>query len=111
MPESAGEVLVQLYGSQLPELRALMESDDRLRLPGTPDGEPLATVAWAAKHESVVHLTDALLRRTGIGQLGDPGADVLEAAADIVAIELGWTAEQRAQELETAHRAVSLPDD
>ncbi len=111
MPESAGEVLVQLYGSQLPELRTLMESDDRLRLPGTPDGEPLATVAWAAKHEAVVHLTDALLRRTGIGQLGDPGTDVLEAAADIVAIELGWTAEQRSQELEQARRAVSLPDD
>ena len=111
MPESAGEVLVQLYGSQLPELRTLMESDYRLRLSGTPDGEPLATVAWAAKHEAVVHLTDALLRRTGIGQLGDPGTDVLEAAADIVAIELGWTAEQRSQELEQARRAVSLPDD
>lgn len=111
MPESAGEVLVQLYGSQLPELRTLMESDDRLRLPGTPDGEPLATVAWAAKHEAVVHLTDALLRRTGIGQLGDPGTDVLEAAADIVAMELGWTAERRSQELELARRAVSLPDD
>lgn len=111
LPESAGEVLAQLYGSQLPELRQLMAGDDRLRLSGTPDGEPLATVAWAAKHEAVVHLTDALLRRTGIGQLGDPGTDVLSAAADIVAVELGWTAEQRAAELDLARAAVSLPDD
>jgi len=111
LPESSGEVLAQLYGSQLSELRALMISDERLRLPGTPDGEPLVTVAWAAKHEAVVHLTDALLHRTGIGQLGDPGADVLNAAADIVAVELGWTAERRAAELDLAREAVSLPED
>ena len=111
LAESAGEVLVQLYGSQLPDVLELMGTDDRLRLLGTPDGEPLATVAWAARNEAVVHLTDALLRRTGIGQLGNPGPDVLDAAADIVAVELGWTAERRNQELDLARRAVSLPED
>jgi Glycerol-3-phosphate dehydrogenase len=111
LKESAGEVLAQLYGSQRSDLMELMADDDRLRLPGTPDGEPLATVAWAAKHEAVAHLSDALLRRTGIGQLGDPGPEVLNAAADIVAVELGWSAQKRSEELDAARRAVSLPQD
>lgn len=106
-----GALLVQLYGTQLDEIVALARSDERLRRPATPDGEPLATVAWAARHEAVVHLTDIVLRRTGIGQLGSPGDDVLETSAGIAAAELGWSSQQRAAELEAARRAVSLPVD
>lgn len=108
---ATAELLTRLYGSDTGELFELVRSDERLRCPATPDGEPLATVAYAARNEAVVHLTDVLLRRTGIGQLGDPGPAVLESAADIVAAELGWTASQRNRELDEARRAVLLPVD
>jgi glycerol-3-phosphate dehydrogenase len=44
-----------------------------------------------------VHLSDIVVRRTGLGGAGHPGADVLSACAQIAAAELGWS-EQRQQE-------------
>jgi glycerol-3-phosphate dehydrogenase len=108
---STAELLTRLYGSDTSQVLELVEGDEQLRTLATPDGEPLATVAYAARNEAVVHLTDVLLRRTGIGQLGDPGTAVLEAAADIVAAELGWTESRRSRELDTARLEVQLPVD
>jgi len=88
-----------------------MAADPGLARPATPDGEPLAALAYAARHEAPVHLTDLLLRRTGIGQMGHPGDAVLAAAADIAARELGWDEARRDEELAAAGRAVSLPVD
>ncbi|MEW2012384.1 MULTISPECIES: glycerol-3-phosphate dehydrogenase C-terminal domain-containing protein [Microbacterium] len=73
-------------------------------------GELLAGVAFAARHEAVEHLTDILLNRTGIGRRGDPGEDVLTAAAHIAGAELDWTPDRRAAELDAPRTAVRLPD-
>lgn len=106
-----GRLLVQLYGTHAEDLLALADDDSRLARPGTPDGEPLATAAWAVRHESVVHLTDVLLRRTGLGQFGDPGEDTLQAVADIAADGLSWSPTRRAEELAAARRVVGIPID
>ncbi|HEY0215634.1 MAG TPA: glycerol-3-phosphate dehydrogenase/oxidase [Cellulomonas sp.] len=104
-------LLTRLYGTEAGVVLDLMRQDPVLRRPATPDGEPLATVAYAARYEAPVHLTDVLLRRTGIGQLGDPGDEVLGLAADVVAGELGWGAARREAELDAARTAVRLPVD
>jgi len=73
------------------------------------DGELLAQVLVAVRHESARTLTDVLLRRTGLGTLGHPGAEVLEAVADVAAAELGWDAARRDAELVAADAALTLP--
>lgn len=104
-------LLTRLHGTEAAAVLDLVRADPGLARPVTPDGEPLATVAYAARHEAPVHLTDVLLRRTGIGQTGDPGDEVLALAADVVARELGWDAARRAREVEAARDAVRLPAD
>jgi glycerol-3-phosphate dehydrogenase len=39
------------------------------------------------------------MRRTGIGQLGNPGADRLQRVADLMASELGWDDARKQNEL------------
>jgi glycerol-3-phosphate dehydrogenase len=73
------------------------------------DGELLAQVAVAARHESARTLSDILLRRTGLGTLGLPGDEVLDAAARLAAAELGWDDARREAELEDTVRALTLP--
>ena len=51
----------------------------------------LAECRWAAKHESVVHLDDLLLRRTRLGLLLKNGAEELFSSLEkICQRELGW---------------------
>ncbi|MDR2378172.1 MAG: glycerol-3-phosphate dehydrogenase/oxidase [Bifidobacteriaceae bacterium] len=109
-PDTA-ELLVRLYGADAASVLDLARADPRLRQLATADGEPLATVAYALRYEAPVHLTDVLARRTGIGQLGDPGPLVLEQAADLAAEHFGWDAGRRLSELEAARQAVRLPLD
>jgi glycerol-3-phosphate dehydrogenase len=51
-------------------------------------------LAWAARHEMVVSLADAVLRRTSLGSMGNPGDTALQRAAAIVGDELGWSTER-----------------
>ncbi|RMI14457.1 glycerol-3-phosphate dehydrogenase/oxidase [Cellulomonas triticagri] len=104
-------LLTRLHGTEAAAVLDLVREDPALARPVTPDGEPLATVAYAARHEAPVHLTDVLLRRTGVGQTGDPGDEVLGLAADVVARERGWDAGRRAAEVAAARTAVRLPVD
>jgi glycerol-3-phosphate dehydrogenase len=41
------------------------------------------------------------MRRTGLGQLGDPGQKALETAAFIMARELGWSEPRKRAEIES----------
>jgi glycerol-3-phosphate dehydrogenase len=104
------DLIDRLYGSDAAALRAIAAESPELSRPATDDGELLAGVAFAARYESVQHLTDILLNRTGIGRRGDPGEEVLSAAADIAGAELDWTPERRATELDAARAAVRLPN-
>jgi len=55
----------------------------------------LAECRWAAKHESVVHLDDLLLRRTRLGLLLKDGAEELFSSLEkICQRELGWNNEK-----------------
>lgn len=71
-----------------------------------------AEVAYAARAEMAVTLADAVLRRTEAGSAGHPGTDALEAAADIMAHELGWDEGQtrnQVAELEGWYQRMAAP--
>jgi len=52
-----------------------------------------------------VRLSDAVLRRTEAGSDGHPGAEALQAAAQVMGDELGWSADDRAREIQDVERA------
>jgi glycerol-3-phosphate dehydrogenase len=49
-----------------------------------------AEILHATRAEMAVTLGDAVIRRTEAGSAGHPGADALDAAAAVMAPELGW---------------------
>lgn len=93
--------LVTCYGRRLDSLLALLHERPDLGDRLTPEQPILAVeVLHTAREEMVVHLEDAVFRRTGLGTLGNPGRPVLERAAAIAGDELGWSAGRRAEEVE-----------
>jgi glycerol-3-phosphate dehydrogenase len=54
------------------------------------DGEILAEIVYAIKYENAKTLTDILLRRTGVGTLGNPSNDIVEKVIRIAAEMLSW---------------------
>jgi len=60
-----------------------------------------AQIVHAVRHEMAMTLSDAVLRRLGLGTIGHPGADAVGRAADLMARELGWDAQTRAGQIET----------
>ncbi|MCG2802389.1 MAG: hypothetical protein L6311_09870 [Cellulomonas sp.] len=105
------ELLVRHYGTDAPALLALAASDPALAEPLDDDGEILAQVLWAVRHEMAPHLTDVFLRRTGLGTLGRPADDVLDRAARLAATELGWEDARVDEEVAAVVAATELPVD
>ncbi len=63
-----------------------------------------AEIIYVIRHEMARHLTDIVIRRTGLGNAGHPGAEAVEGAARIAATELGWSSEQTAEEIAAVGR-------
>ncbi|WP_181439517.1 glycerol-3-phosphate dehydrogenase/oxidase [Curtobacterium sp. MCBD17_032] len=59
-----------------------------------------AEVRYFAEHEQAVHLVDVVLRRTNLAFVGGVTIDLLDELADVMADALGWTAEERADEVQ-----------
>lgn len=90
--------LLGRYGSLAPEVLACAQEGERDCLAGTPV-YPLE-LRWAARHESVLHLDDLLLRRTRLGLLlPRGGAEVLDRVRLWCQPELGWDDARWAQEV------------
>jgi glycerol-3-phosphate dehydrogenase len=77
-----------LKGARVTDLAALGESGD------TP-----AQIRLALEQEMALTLEDMVMRRTGIGQFGPPGPQVLEQVAGQMAAHLGWDAARMAREI------------
>jgi glycerol-3-phosphate dehydrogenase len=67
-----------------------------------------AELVWAVRHEMALNLVDALVRRTPLGTLGDPGEAVTERAADILGSELKWTDGERRRNIDEVRRFYRL---
>jgi len=61
-------------------------------------------IPYACDFGMALRLTDAVLRRTRLGEMGHPGTAALGAAADLMTRHFGWTAEARAHEIARVER-------
>ena len=93
------EHLAHMYGTRLPDM--LAEANNRPELRGAigAAGDVGAQVLFAVREEMALTLADVVMRRTCMGQIGTPSAAALEAAAKIMAGELGWSAERQVVEI------------
>jgi len=90
--ESTLKYLSRNYGTEYAAILNLAREDKTLAETLNSDGEILAEVTYAIRHEMARTLSDIIMRRSGIGTLGNPGEDVLLKVAAIAAKELNWTA-------------------
>ncbi len=97
------------YGTEYERVLDIARGDPALAEPLDADGEIAAQVVYAVREEMARTLKDVILRRTGIGTLGNPGDEVIGRVATTVARELGWDDTRREQEISLARAALSLP--
>lgn len=103
-PDVAIDHLARLYGNRLSQMLDLATGRPELLKPLSSSGDIAAQVVYAVRQEMAMTLDDVVMRRTGIGQLGDPGPAALRAAADLMAAELGWDDARKAREIESVMR-------
>jgi glycerol-3-phosphate dehydrogenase len=105
--ESVGH-LVAAHGTRFPEVLALCADRPELKARLNDDSPVIgAELVWAARHEMVGTLADAVVRRTPLGALGYPGDMAVDRAADLVGSELAWSVEQRRTEVAALRRFYS----
>lgn len=108
-PETV-EYLGRHYGTEYDKVLILARQNPLLAEIVNTDGEILAQVAYAARNEMALTLKDILFRRTGMGTLGNPGAQVLSKVADIAARELGWSSQTRETNILESEKVFKLPE-
>jgi glycerol-3-phosphate dehydrogenase len=91
--------LARLYGARLDRVLALAAEAPELATQLSPSGDIAAQVLFAIREEMALTLEDVVMRRTGIGQLGVPGGNVLAVVASIMAVALGWSETRKQAEL------------
>ena len=112
--------LLGRYGSLIHELLAMIAEDPSLGRPlgGGPNYLRVEAV-YAASHEGALHLDDALTRRIRLStESFDRGVGAAEEVAGLMGGVLGWSAEQKAVEIEHYRKRVAaeresqqMPDD
>ncbi|MGE5246399.1 MAG: FAD-dependent oxidoreductase [Betaproteobacteria bacterium] len=109
LPHDTIPHLVAAYGTRYRDIVDLASERPAWRARVADDSPVIAAeLVWAARHEMVVTLADAIVRRTPLGALGYPGDEAAERAAAIVGDELGWTAGRRQQEIADVRRVYSV---
>jgi glycerol-3-phosphate dehydrogenase len=92
--------LARLYGTHLPQVLEPAIGRPELAQALGATGDIAAQIIHAVRQEMAVTLGDVVMRRTGIGQLGLPQRDVLDAASKLIGAELGWDKTRCAHEVE-----------
>ncbi|MDO5644104.1 MAG: glycerol-3-phosphate dehydrogenase/oxidase [Dermabacter sp.] len=89
------------YGTLLDDLFDLMDADPSLAAPLAKAPRYLRSeIVYAARAEGVVHLADALMRRTRLDyEVKDRGVGAAPEVAALLAAELGWDKEREATEI------------
>lgn len=92
--------LAQLYGSRLRSILDIAAACPAMREPLSAAGDIGAQIVHAVHEEMALTLEDVIMRRTGIGQEGNPGPAALDKAAAIMAQECGWSESRRRAEID-----------
>jgi len=79
------------------------------RLSVSDGGDTEVQIARAVREEMAVTLEDVVMRRTAIGQEGDPGPAALARAATIMALECGWSDAQKIGEIAAVAALFGFP--
>ena len=113
-PPRVARRLVDRHGRQAVDVMALAHDLDMVAPVGLAVEHLEDEVVWAVRHELALTLDDVLSRRMRLAQeLPDRGASIAPRAADILADELGWSAQRREREiaayLATARREYGVP--
>ncbi|MFN8570799.1 MAG: glycerol-3-phosphate dehydrogenase/oxidase [Gemmatimonadaceae bacterium] len=99
VPSETVEHLIGLYGALYRDVLERGTEQPEVLLPvgeGAPDIR--AQVVRAVIDEQAHHAADVLLRRTGIGTLGKPTDAVITGVLEMMARELGWSAQEIARQ-------------
>jgi glycerol-3-phosphate dehydrogenase len=107
---AANAHIARMYGTRVAKVMALAEQESDLREPLSPSGDIAAQVLYAMREEMALTLDDVVMRRTGIGQLGNPGKAVLETVANMMARELGWNDRRHADEMASVEKNFRTQD-
>ena len=91
--------LGRLYGTRVRDVLALIHVNPDFARPLGENGDIAAQIMHAMREEMALTLEDAIMRRTGVGQLGRPAANALDFAAFLMATELGWSEERKRAEI------------
>jgi glycerol-3-phosphate dehydrogenase len=108
-PESTIDYLGRIYGTEVNSVLGIARTGKSLADPLNDDGEMVAQVIYAIREEMALTLKDILLRRTGIGTLGNPGLKVLRKVANAAAKELGWSDARMKKEISEVKAMYELP--
>jgi glycerol-3-phosphate dehydrogenase len=110
LPADTVRRLIGAYGSRYTTVADSAARDARLASPlGSACDVLGAEIDHAVRHEMAVHLSDALLRRTGAGTAGHPGRDAVERAAAIMSEALSWPAGRTASEIAALEAVYARP--
>ena len=92
--------LISRYAEGAAEIVKLIAQHPNTAAPiGPPAPTIAAEVQYVIRHELALRLSDIVLRRTTAGAARHPGAMVLQACAQIAAIELGWDSSRTSEEI------------
>ena len=94
-----GEHLAHNHGSAYAGVLRVADEVPRGRDPIAGTDTLRGEVVHAVREEMALTLADCVLRRTDLGTGGSPGDAALAETAELMAAELGWTAERRMREL------------
>jgi glycerol-3-phosphate dehydrogenase len=109
VPEPAITRLAARYSEAAAEIVRMMAEEASLRSPLSLTVPTVgAEVVHVIRHEMAVHLSDIVMRRTGLGAREHPGAEALAACAGIAAAELNWTAARQADEIAAVDRLFQI---
>ncbi len=103
------EYLVRNYGTEYKQIMQLALADNALAEPLNHDGEIMAQVVYAIRSEMARTLPDIIMRRTGIGTLGNPGEEVLRKVAAKAAEMLAWSRERMEREIGQTNDLLKIP--
>ena len=91
---------IRIYGSRADGVASVYRADVDARRVVDPDLQvTVAEVLFVIRTEEAVRLNDVIFRRVMTGWQPDLGASSMEAIADVMAMELGWDAQRRLDEV------------
>lgn len=107
--KSTMDYLGRNYGTEYEEIIKMARADKTLNETLNEDGEMMVEVVYAVRNEMARTLPDIVMRRTGIGTLGNPGEDVLRKVAQVAAKELQWDQNRIEKEISDTVNLLKLP--